>query len=808
MAHPSPVQKSTPLPALASGVGPRSDNTTWLSDRAAISSAPESIALPLAAVPSRWARVKPLITIALVVIVGSLFDPRFVTRRTCSGQSPGGLSLPSFSAPADLDADVLARRVSLFASELGLPPLTLLAADFGDEGQVFMAPALALSTDAFVASLGPDLVDAFDLVPWSAIAGSAVELPCAVVFELVSAFAGYTLPVGQPWNLPSTSEIDWGPRSDPVDLSNAVGWAGIVAVTRQSEVALGAAFAAVPSSDPHFTYLASCALQVLAEHRPSLSDVPAYLRRSGDPLVHRDTAWLPFSNRFDPTPTLPVPMAVQPSPAYRPLSFADILVPDALSLIVDWLRVEHSNMLAIAAFGPSVRRVPNAVRSLGLGMAVEPHGSLVIGQDQFLPLARGVVWDCRGFSSGLPAVPMDFSVAPSSDLNDVFIREALLDWPDQELVGFLINGVQFKANLPLQFVFMPHLSSISLAWSSVQSEILRLTQLGYNDLHHVIPFAPCRFVPQGFTPRKLEPTRFRRTSDGGAPRVAVLDAAGVPAVALNAGINLHAFLDDGPLDVPLSDDSSDESSSLHSRRQDSQQRARKWPAREVKPHLVDKALDDCILRDAAAIFHDPINGWTDDFADYFNQIPLSLSEYWTACFVWSSSLPELSVNLNEFGVPLTVVSERRLGFGVSVSSNIAQRFSEAIVAVFRSRFDVEESALFARMLDPLTGVCAPYDFRDGLTVAADGWSDVCRWIDKRRRLSDATGRNQLRRYSVHILRTTQCLQSWGMMRSCVLCVSGMMSPRTSACAWPLPENARSARAFLGSVLISTCLLES
>ena len=42
-------------------------------------------------------------------------------------------------------------------------------------------------------------------------------------------------------------------------------------------------------------------------------------------------------------------------------------------------------------------------------------------------------------------------------------------------------------------------------------------------------------------------------------------------------------------------------------------------------------------------------------------------------------------------------------FGVSLSSNIAQRFSEAIVAVFRQRFDAEESILFGHILDPSRG---------------------------------------------------------------------------------------------------------
>jgi len=71
----------------------------------------------------------------------------------------------------------------------------------------------------------------------------------------------------------------------------------------------------------------------------------------------------------------------------------------------------------------------------------------------------------------------------------------------------LTGGVQFKANLPLQFVFGPHLTSLPVAYSNVQVEILRLCGLGYYNLHLVLPFAPMRAMPQGSTPRKLEPGR-------------------------------------------------------------------------------------------------------------------------------------------------------------------------------------------------------------------------------------------------------------------------------------------------------------
>ena len=111
---------------------------------------------------------------------------------------------------------------------------------------------------------------------------------------------------------------------------------------------------------------------------------------------------------------------------------------------------------------------------MGFGQAVEPHDVLVVGQDQFLPPARDIIWDCRAFPQGLPAVPLDFDAPVSSDLSTPYIQRALATWPDQELLGFLIDGVDFKADLPLQIVLGPQLVSLSKAYPNAQKEIERL----------------------------------------------------------------------------------------------------------------------------------------------------------------------------------------------------------------------------------------------------------------------------------------------------------------------------------------------
>jgi hypothetical protein len=296
---------------------------------------------------------------------------------------------------------------------------------------------------------------------WDQSIGTIIELPCACAFQVITSFAEQVIPHGHAWEMDVDTPTD-PPEPEPVDLSDARGWELAFSLTRTTESSLLAAFRAVPRVDPYFGYLAASALQVLATWRPSLHDVPVFLRRLADPLIsHPHLRQLPFSNRFTPVVTDRLPRPRQKAfTTYQPMSYYDILTASAIQEILEWLSIEHSNMVALNDFGPDVRRVPYPLSSLGFGIAVEPHDVLVIGQDQFLPPARDIIWDCRGFASGLPAVPMDFDAPVNSDLSSPYVQRILEFWPDQELLGFLIDGVDFQADLPLQIVLGPQLVSL------------------------------------------------------------------------------------------------------------------------------------------------------------------------------------------------------------------------------------------------------------------------------------------------------------------------------------------------------------
>ena len=126
--------------------------------------------------------------------------------------------------------------------------------------------------------------------------------------------------------------------------------------------------------------------------------------------------------------------------------------------------------------------------------------------------------------------------------------------------------------------------------------------------------------------------------------------------------------------------------------------ATKWP-KEEKPTVLDKVHDIAILQYAAAnIFQEEVVGFVTDWKDYFSQFAVAPSQLWLNVVHWSNIE---GIDASDLPGPLgSFVSEKRLGFGASSSSNIAQRFAHFISAVFRRAFDREEQEIFMKETDP------------------------------------------------------------------------------------------------------------
>ena len=94
----------------------------------------------------------------------------------------------------------------------------------------------------------------------------------------------------------------------------------------------------------------------------------------------------------------------------------------------------------------------------------------------------------------------------------------------------------------------------------------------------------------------------------------------------------------------------------------------------------------------------------DDFKDHFNQLAMAPSDWHKLGITF---LSRSAAEAKAEGVvdhtqswlggsePLTFVSERRLGFGTHGASNIAQRFSDALLDLFREDMDTAEYPFIA-----------------------------------------------------------------------------------------------------------------
>jgi hypothetical protein len=151
-----------------------------------------------------------------------------------------------------------------------------------------------------------------------------------------------------------------------------------------------------------------------------------------------------------------------------------------------------------------------------------------------------------------------------------------------------------------QFVIMPHLLSIGMAFDAVQRELRRLESLGKIELCGEPPFWPLRCTCQGTTPRKYEAGRDRRTSDGSAPHTDLFDSASEPVCSLNGESIKPRWVNGVPHPVP----------------------------KELKPSLQKLMRDLSILIYLGFLSGECVYLFADDFKDYFNQFDLAPEELW------------------------------------------------------------------------------------------------------------------------------------------------------------------------------------
>ena len=280
-------------------------------------------------------------------------------------------------------------------------------------------------------------------------------------------------------------------------------------------------------------------------------------------------------------------------------------------------------------------------------------------------------------------------------LDLAYLERRLRHYPDQYLAANILEGVRLDADVELQSVWVPHLTSLPFGYASVGKELRRLRSLGWYEFYSSLPFWPMYLNGQGATARKLEPDRFRRTTEGNGPRAPTFDASGLQAISINEASHIYHmpqhFLRDGRHEfrewlrargLPASSSPPTSSAS----------RFTKWP-KERKPQLSAVMRDNAIFNRAGHLLGEPTYGFEDDAKDYFNQLVMAPSELHKVGTVFLAEPSDLATSAERPSGDdqLVFVSEKRLGFGTHGASNIAQRFSDALVVWYREDMDVADA---------------------------------------------------------------------------------------------------------------------
>ena len=132
----------------------------------------------------------------------------------------------------------------------------------------------------------------------------------------------------------------------------------------------------------------------------------------------------------------------------------------------------------------SIRKLADAVRAIVDALEFIRRGEeipvrflrrlapVVIGQEGFLPSARGIVWDLRTKHPDGYYLPLGFSAPLPTHLNTSAYFDALGDdYPDQSLRHQVKHGALFFADLDLQIVVCPHLLSLADGFANVDKEL-------------------------------------------------------------------------------------------------------------------------------------------------------------------------------------------------------------------------------------------------------------------------------------------------------------------------------------------------
>ena len=421
--------------------------------------------------------------------------------------------------------------------------------------------------------------------------------------------------------------------------------------------ALQAALAAAAADGAYSAHQRECfGCWQAAVRPPPVAELPHSLRGSAPELPFEQLADLPFVHRAVPPETAPLP------PPQAPPSASDELqaVADPVDLFIPELK-------GYARIRRTLRKFSRWHRDAKAGRKARRPPALALDTSVLIPAARefveaGGVIDLRDPARVRLLDPREQPF--KSHLHGEAIDAALEACPDRELRCMVKGGVVLKAGVRPQIVLMPNLNSLyegDVTVDAVVDEMHTLVDRGWYSTHSFIPFIPWRCAPHGAVPRPGGGVP-RGIVDNGAPRRELLTwPRGEPVVSVNEAA--------GPMRPPPGTPPS----------------RVKWH-REGKPLFRDACTNGLILWNVAKRSGLPLFVFAFDFKYYFHQLFLRYGEWWLA-----GSLMPGRMQTDGASSTLIAIVEMVLSMGTSPSSQIAQRFANAILWVLFRRMDEAEA---------------------------------------------------------------------------------------------------------------------
>ena len=372
--------------------------------------------------------------------------------------------------------------------------------------------------------------------------------------------------------------------------------------------------------------------------------VPDELMGTTLPKPPDDLLLRPFKHRaqvLKVTPK-PQPAAQEPPPdGWWPNSIEDIIMPDPLRKIRDWLRrcaLWHKR-------GGSDKERP----------AAEAYG-----EDAMYPKARGRMLDLRG-GVGHVRLWRDYTPEERQErtcINLAFAKELFADCADEEFVEFLTSGVRFHAGLTHQIVLMPNLLSLyrdgGVGAAAAQAD--DMVRLGFIAVFDDLPSVPYRVIPRGVVP-KSGTDELRGIADQGAPRK--------------------------PLHTTSESRHSEKVEALNDRC-----RAGDWD-HEDKDTLEHAAFNGAILQALADTIGEVTIEIALDMSKWFHRMFYHAMDLWTT----GAIIPSEATGTTKLAI------EMAMTMGAMPASQIAQRFANALTQ--KVCIEMDHLELKARAASPL-----------------------------------------------------------------------------------------------------------